>query len=83
MKRHKPKMQYKVAATATVHRAADMTKAGRKAIASWLRKQAQNLLRDGGKYSARFTARYYYRTSKAWAWLPFCYYVGKTLVCVA
>lgn len=81
---HKKKMQYKVAATATIHHAADMTQAGKKSIAAWLRKQARNLLKDGGRYSARFTARYYYRTSRAWVvWLPFCYYVGKTLICAA
>ena len=52
-----PKSERAVA-TFTIHGAARMTPAGRKFIATWLRDQATNLLRDGDKYSERFTARY-------------------------
>lgn len=48
----------KAIATFTVHRAADMTPAGRAEIAAWLREQAKNITRDGKRYSGRFTARY-------------------------
>ena len=77
------KMQYRSAAILTVRKADQMTAAGRSMLAAWLRNQARNLVRDGKFYSSRFTARYLYKTSKAWMWFVYCYYVGKTLVCVA
>lgn len=49
------------AATITIHRAADMTKKGRTAIAAWMRKQAEFLEKEGLNLSRRYTARYLYR----------------------
>jgi hypothetical protein len=42
----------------TLHGAPDWTPAGRKDLADWLRRQAKNLVKDGTKYSKRFTAKY-------------------------
>ena len=50
----------KCAATLTVHQAGDMSKEGRKAIAEWLRLQAKSIIKDGEKYSKRYTAKYMY-----------------------
>jgi FixJ family two-component response regulator len=51
----------KSAATVTIHRANDMTKKGRKAVAAWLRRQAEFLEQHGDQLAQRFTARYLYR----------------------
>ena len=48
----------KTIATIVVHRAADMTPAGRKEIADWLRRQVAFIETEGEKCSSRFTARY-------------------------
>jgi len=48
------------AAILTIKCAADMTPRGRKAIAAWLRQQADHLQQDGAVYGPRFTARYLY-----------------------
>lgn len=50
----------KSAAVVTVWRADEMTKRGRKAIAKWLRRQAEMLEADGHLYAKRFTGRYLY-----------------------
>lgn len=57
-KRRKPRSH---AAIVTIHRAADMTKPGRRQIATWLKRTAASLIKEGDKYARRFTARYYYR----------------------
>lgn len=49
------------AATVTIHRAGEMTAAGRRDIALWLRRTANLLTSKGDKLGARFTARYMYR----------------------
>lgn len=48
------------AAILTVHRAPDMTKAGRKRIAKWLRSCADHLETYGGLYDKKFVARWCY-----------------------
>jgi len=78
-KRKKSK-KYRSAAILTVLAADRMSAAGRLLIATWLRKQAQNIIRYGNVYSQRFTARYMYATI---AWIGGCNYVVKVLVCVA
>lgn len=73
----KKKKKWTAAAILTIRRAGDMTPRGRRAIAAWLRDHARWIVQHGKEYSPRFTGRYLY------AWLPFCYYVGATLVCKA
>ena len=51
----------KSAAILTIHHAADMTPAGRKAVIAWLRRQATWLQRHHHQLGPRFTARYLYR----------------------
>ena len=62
MKKTKPK--YKSAAVVTIRGALDMTPDGRKAIATWLRKQATNLVKHGKDYAGGFQARYLYQDGK-------------------
>jgi hypothetical protein len=50
----------KSAAIVTVFDAATMNKAGRKAVAKWIRGQADNLERFAGVFAKRHTARYLY-----------------------
>ena len=45
-------------ATLTIHHARVMTPWRRAEIASWLRRQADDLQREGTNYGARFTSRY-------------------------
>ena len=54
-------MKEKSAAILTIHRAPEMSKRGRKAIADWLRRQADFLEHNADELSKRFTARYLYR----------------------
>ena len=51
----------KVAAVFTVYRASDMNKRGRRNIAIWLRKQADDLITEGKNYSKRTVCRYLYK----------------------
>lgn len=48
----------KVAASIHIHEADRMTPEGRKRIATWLRRQANWLIKHGDNYAPRFTARY-------------------------
>lgn len=48
----------RVHARLTVNRASKMTKAGRRAIARWLLRQAQFLIAEGPNFSNRFVAKY-------------------------
>ena len=48
----------KAAATVTVHDADKMGREGRRDIAAWLRRHANELVRDGHLYSKRFRGRY-------------------------
>jgi hypothetical protein len=50
----------KSAAIVTIHKAANMTPAGRKRIAKWIRKQADFLEQNAKELSPRYTARYLY-----------------------
>jgi hypothetical protein len=50
----------KSAATLTIRRAADMSPQGRKDIATWLRKQASDLLKYADNYSAEVRANYWF-----------------------
>ena len=59
-------MEMQTAAVLTIHRPAEMSKAGRKKIAKWLMKQAEFLVNDGDTLAKRFTARYQYTISKDW-----------------
>lgn len=52
-------MPEKVAAYITIRRAADMTMRGRKRVADWLRRAADDLEKSGHEYSARFVNRYW------------------------
>ena len=54
-------MKQKSAAILTIHKAPEMSKRGRKAIANWLRRQADFLEHHADELSKRFTARYIYR----------------------
>jgi hypothetical protein len=51
----------KSAAIVTIFRPADMTPAGRRRIATWLRRQAGFLQTHGKRMATRFTARYLYK----------------------
>ena len=51
----------KSAAILTIKGAAKMSPEGRRAIAQWIKKQADALVKDGLLYSGKFTARYLYR----------------------
>lgn len=55
---------YEQAATVRIKHAAEMSKAGRRSVAKWLRATADNLEKEGNNYSAGFVARYYYRKSR-------------------
>lgn len=52
------KLTLKAAATLTIHHPADMSAKGRRAVATWLRKQATYLERHAKELAPRFTARY-------------------------
>lgn len=54
-------MKEQSAAILTIKEADKMTKPGRKAIAAWLRKQADFFQKHGDQYSRKYTARYLYR----------------------
>lgn len=57
----KPK-KFKTAATLTIHGPGRMSKQGRGYIVRWLRKKADDLSKDGHRYTdGRFRARYLYR----------------------
>ena len=60
-KSKKVKEEFGIVAWLTIRRADEMTKAGRKQVAAWLRREAQHLIADGEKYSKRFTSRYLYK----------------------
>jgi hypothetical protein len=56
-----PKRNEKSAAVLTIFGPGRMTIEGRKALATWLRRQANNLVGDDFNYTrGRFTARYLY-----------------------
>lgn len=56
------KAKEKSAAVLTIKEASKMTKKGRKDIATWLRRQADLLLKHGDQYiDGAFRARYLYR----------------------
>lgn len=48
----------KAVAVITIKDAGEMTADGRKVIADWIRRQADDLERDGPEYAGRFRARY-------------------------
>ena len=54
----------KLAATLTIHRMADMTPAGRRRLAQWLRDQVGWIEAYGKELAPRFTARYHYKEAK-------------------
>lgn len=53
-------MKPKSAAIVTIKDAPNMTAKGRRAVAKWLKRQADFLLSDHKNLSKRFTARYLY-----------------------
>ena len=60
-RRNTMKAPDKSPAILTIHRAPSMTPAGRRAIAKWLLRQADMLVKEGKNYTeGRFTARYLY-----------------------
>jgi hypothetical protein len=54
----------KIAATVIINRACDMTPKGRKEIAEFIRRQADDLEKFGDQYSKRLTARCYYESEE-------------------
>ena len=54
----------KSAAILTIHDAVNMSAKGKQKIAQWLQGQAKSLVKEGHKYSKRFTARYLYMPTK-------------------
>lgn len=56
--RKKPKKRKLAAAIITIRRASEMTPAGRKTIAAWLRMHADYLTEHGREYQRTFTGRY-------------------------
>jgi len=52
---------YKVAATVTVYRAAEMTDKGRKSVCDWLRKVARTVERTPEVLGSKLIARYWFR----------------------
>ena len=54
----------KTAAVLTIKDAANMTAKGKKQIAKWLRKQADDLIKDGHLYHKTIRIRYYYEDKK-------------------
>lgn len=61
MPKVKSKAKDKSAAIITIKDPDKMDKRGRRAIAQWMRRQADFLETPGGKFSSRYTARYLYR----------------------
>lgn len=54
----KPKADQAIAQVSIRH-ASEMTPAGRREIAAWLRAQADSLISDGTKYASTFRGRYF------------------------
>lgn len=54
----------KTAAVVTIHRPADMSAAGRKDIAKWLRSCARLVEKYGDRLSVRVTCRYVYEDTQ-------------------
>jgi len=48
----------KTHAVLTIKDAAKMNKRQKKEIANWLTREAKNLIKEGERYSGKFTARY-------------------------
>jgi len=48
----------KIIATLEIKDTAKMTEEGRKEVAEWLKKQAEDLIKEGKDYSNHFKARY-------------------------
>jgi hypothetical protein len=61
MERESSSVKERSVATLTLHGAGEWTLRGRRDIATWLRRQADELLKEGDNYAGRFTARYYAR----------------------
>jgi hypothetical protein len=59
-KRTRMSNEYESAAILTIKNAAEMSKRGRKSIATWLRHAADDLEELGSQYSGSFRARYLY-----------------------
>ncbi len=57
--KRKTRRQLNVVAWLTIKGAATMTPARRKDIAAWLRRHADDIIRDGSRYSARFRGHYH------------------------
>ena len=53
-------METKSAAVLTIFDAPKMNLRGRRLISEWLKRQAKMLVKDGDKFSARYTGRYLY-----------------------
>jgi len=60
----KRKLIDKVAATVVIIHPDQMSPKGRREVAGWLEGVARNLVNEGSNYSARFTARYWYKEGK-------------------
>lgn len=56
--------QLEVVATVLIKRPADMTKKGRRQIATWLRSRGTLLMKHADLMAPRFTARYYVKKAK-------------------
>jgi hypothetical protein len=53
------------AASLTIYKANKMTKEQKKEVASWLRQEANDLVKFGNQYAKRMTARYFFNEPKA------------------
>jgi hypothetical protein len=51
----------KAVAMLTIRKAGKMTPGGRKALSAWLVKMSKAIIKDGERYSDRFTAGYFSR----------------------
>lgn len=51
-------------ASLTIYDADITTERGKKAIATWLRKQAKDLLKQGGSYAPKFRSLFYFPTRR-------------------
>ncbi len=54
-------MKDKPIASIQIYKAHEMTKAQRREIAQWMKRQSEELVREGDNYSTRFKAAFYWK----------------------
>ena len=60
-KKRKRAVEQTLVGRLVIHRAADMSKQGRRRVAAWLTRVGRDVVKQGDNYSARFTAKYWWR----------------------